>query len=81
MKSESKLTPLTKLLRAEFGSVTRAAELCEVGRSTLWRWMVHRPERLLELTLYAEGEDFAPALIKELNRLNTTERRERGGMC
>jgi hypothetical protein len=43
--------------------------------------MAHRPERLLELTLYAEGDDFAPALIKELNRLNATERRERGGMC
>lgn len=75
------MTPLTKLLRAEFGSVMRAAELMEVSRATLWRYMVHRPERLLELTLYAEGETFHTDLIQELNRLNATERRERGGVC
>lgn len=53
----------------------------EVSRATLWRYMVHRPERLLELTLYSEGDTFHTDLIQELNRLNATERRERGGVC
>lgn len=80
MKSESKLSPLTTLLRSEFGSVTQAAKRLEVSRATLWRWATRRPERLMELTLHGSDE-FTVQLVHELNKLVQTTRRERGGKC
>lgn len=80
MKSKLKYTQLTRLLRSEFDSVTRAAALLEVDRATLWRWAKDRPQRLVELTLYGSPE-FNAALIHELNKLMSTQQRERGGIC
>jgi len=81
MKSESKYYPLTMLLRHEFGSVTKAAQLLEVSRVTMWRWMQSKPERLMELILHSSSDTFTTQLITELNHLIQVHKRERGGQC
>jgi hypothetical protein len=81
MKSESKYYPLTMLLRHEFGSVTKAAQLLEVSRVTLWRWMRESPERFMELILHSPSDTFTVQLVAELNHLIQLHKRERGGQC
>ena len=69
------------LLRNEYGSVTKAAQLLEVSRVTLWRWMRDKPERLMELILHSPSDTFTVQLVAELNHLIQLHKRERGGQC